>query len=144
MNLAIEEAKKAYLIDEVPVGSVLVNNSDLSIISMAHNEMIKTRNPINHAEILVISKACKFLKSKYLNDTSIFITLEPCLMCAAAISEAQIKNIFFGAYDNKKGSLESIMSIYKTKNLFVPEIFGGVKEKICSKLLVDFFKGKRS
>ena len=81
---------------------------------------------------------------KFFQETSIFITLEPCAMCAAAISEMRISRIYFGAYDQKKGSLESIMKIYNTNHYFVPEIYGGINEKKCSDLLVNFFKKKRT
>ena len=82
-------------------------------------------------------------KSKYLFNTSIFITLEPCAMCAAAISKAKIEKVYFGAYDEKQGSIESIMNIYHNKNFYIPEVYGGISEKKCSKLLKDFFKTKR-
>ena len=143
MNLVIKEAKKAYKSDEIPVGSLIIENKTNLVISSAHNEVIKRNNAIKHAEILAIEKACRKRKSKYLSDTSIFITLEPCAMCAAAISEVKIENIYFGAYDEKKGSLESIMKIYNNKNYFVPQIYGGINEIKCSQILKNFFKNKR-
>ena len=93
--------------------------------------------------INLIEKACKKKEAKYLLNTSIFVTLEPCAMCAAAISEVRIDKIYFGAYDEKKGSLESIMKIYNTKNYFVPEVYGGINENECSKYLKNFFWKKR-
>jgi len=143
MKLAKEESKKAYLLNEIPVGAVLVDNITNSLISSAHNETIKQKNPTKHAEMVLIEKACKEKQLKYLINTSIFITLEPCAMCAAAISEARIKRIYFGAYDEKKGSLESIMKIYNTKNYFVPEVYGGINEIECSIILKEFFKKRR-
>ena len=98
---------------------------------------------LKHAEMIVIEGSCLKLKSKFLLNTTIFVTLEPCAMCAAAISEVRINTIYFGAYDEKKGSLESIMKIYNTKNYFVPEIYGGIKEIECSKLIKNFFREKR-
>ena len=143
MSVANEEAEKAYILDEVPVGAILVDNLTNSIISSAHNQVIKLKNPIKHAEIILIEKACKIKQTKYLINTSIFITLEPCAMCAAAISEVRINKIYFGAYDEKKGSLESIMKIYNTKNYFVPEVYGGINETECSTILKKFFQEKR-
>ena len=143
MNLAIKEAEKAYLLNEIPIGSILVDNKTHLIISSAHNEIIKQKNSIKHAEILLIERACKAINSKYLMNTSIFVTLEPCAMCAAAISEVKIDKIYFGAYDEKKGSLDSIMKIYNTKNYFIPEIYGGINEIECSTILKKFFKKMR-
>ena len=143
MSLANKEAEKAYLLNEVPVGAILVDNATNSVISSAHNQIIKQKNPTKHAEMLLIEKACKKKDSKYLFNTSIFITLEPCAMCAVAISETMIDKIYFGAYDEKKGSLESIMRIYNTKNYFVPEVYGGINEIECSAILKKFFKEKR-
>ena len=102
MELAIEEAKKARILNEVPVGAVLVDEKNDQVISANHNEMLMQNNAIKHAEIVVIEQACKLRKSKYLLDTLIYVTLEPCAMCAAAISEVRIKKVFFGAYDEKK------------------------------------------
>ena len=143
MGLAIKEAEKGYLLDEVPVGAVLIDNSTNSIISLSHNQIVTQNNPLKHAEMLLIDDACKKKDSKYLFNTSIFITLEPCAMCTVAISEAKIDKIYFGAYDEKKGSLESIMKVYNSNKYFVPEIYGGIEEITCSKMLKQFFKKKR-
>ena len=143
MSLANKEAEKGYLLNEVPVGAILVDNATNSVISSAFNQVIKHKNSTKHAEMLLIEMGCKKKDSKYLVNTSIFITLEPCAMCAAAISEVQIDKIFFGAYDEKKGSLESIMRIYNTKNYFVPEVYGCINEIECSAILKKFFKEKR-
>ena len=139
MDLAIENAKKAFETNEVPVGAILVDNTTNKILASFHNEIVKQNNPIKHAEILVIEEGCKMKNSRYLDHTSIYITLEPCLMCASAISEARIGKLYFGAYDEKKGAIESVMSIYNNKNIFVPEIYGGIKEIECSLLLKNFF-----
>ena len=143
MQKAIDEAIKAQLNDEVPIGAVLVNNNDGKIIFSAHNLVNNENNATKHAEMVVIQESCKILKTKILTNTSLFVTLEPCAMCAAAISEVHIDRIYFGAYDEKKGSLESIMKIYATKNFFVPEIYGGICENMCSYILKNFFKKKR-
>lgn len=143
MNQANKEAKKAILLDEVPIGAILVDNKDNKIIASAHNETVNKNNPIKHAELIVIEKALVNIKKKFLDSTTLFVTLEPCAMCATAISIVRISKVYFGAYDEKKGSLESIMKIYNTKNLFVPEFYGGINEHESSKLIKDFFKSKR-
>ena len=139
MELAIEHAKKAALLDEVPVGAVLVDEINQEILSIRHNEIVSQNNPLKHAEILVIEEACKLKKSRYLVNTVIYVTLEPCAMCAAAISEARIKKIYFGAYDEKKGAIENGIRIFNNKNYFKPEIYGGIKENECSLILKIFF-----
>ena len=143
MSLANKEAEKGYLLNEVPVGAILVDNVTNSVISSAYNQVVKHKNSTKHAEMLLIEMGCKKKDSKYLVNTSIFITLEPCAMCAAAISEVKIDRIYFGAYDEKKGSLESIMKIYNNKNYYVPEIYGGINEIESSKILKKFFQEKR-
>ena len=144
MELALEYARKALLVNEVPVGAVLINANNKELVAARHNESISKKNPLNHAELLVIKDACKIKNSRYLNDMIIFITLEPCAMCAAAISEARIKKLYFGAYDEKKGSIENNIRIFSNKNYFKPEIYGGIKEKECSLLLKNFFEQKRN
>ena len=144
MDKAIEQANKALLANEVPIGAILVDNETHEIINSAHNMVISTHNSTAHAEMILINKVSLARKNRFLNNTSIFITLEPCAMCAAAISEMHITRIYFGAYDEKKGSLESIMQIYKKKHYYVPEVYGGMLEKKCSLLLRSFFKLKRS
>ncbi len=143
MSLAYKEAEKGYLLNEVPVGAILVDNATNLVISSAYNQVIKHKNSTKHAEMLLIEMGCKKKDSKYLVNTSIFITLEPCAMCAAAISEVKIDRIYFGAYDEKNGSLESIMKIYNNKNYYVPEVYGGINEIESSKILKKFFQEKR-
>lgn len=143
MKKAIEQANKALLFNEVPIGAILVDNITHKIINSAHNLIESTQNASAHAEMILIKKVNNQNKIKFLKETSLFVTLEPCAMCAAAISEMRIERIYFGAYDQKKGSLESIMKIYNKKHYFVPEVYGGINEKECSNLLINFFKKKR-
>ena len=143
MNKALDQANKALLINEVPIGAILVDNKTHKIINSAHNLIESTQNATAHAEILLINKANNQNSNKFLKETSIFVTLEPCAMCAAAISEMRIERIYFGAYDKKKGSLESIMKIYNKNHYFIPEVYGGINEQECSNLLRSFFKTKR-
>ena len=144
MNKALEQAYKAFLVNEVPVGAILVDNYTNKIINYAHNLVESNQNPTAHAEMLLISKANNNQnKKKFLYDTSIFVTLEPCAMCAAAISEMRIKRIYFGAYDEKKGGLESITNIFRAKHYHVPEVYGGINESECADILKKFFKKVR-
>ena len=143
MKKAIEQANKALLSNEVPIGAVLVENNTKKIISYAYNSTNFHKNASSHAEMIIIEKAIKLSPDKFLSDTSLFVTLEPCAMCAAAISEMRIEKIYFGAYDEKKGSLESIMKIYHNRHFYVPQVYGGIDEIKCSNLLKDFFKKKR-
>ena len=145
MELAIKYAKKAMALDEVPVGAVLFDEKKQKLISARHNEIVSANNPLNHAEILVIQDGFRMLNSRFLKDTVIYSTLEPCIMCAAAISEARIKKIYFGAYDEKKGAIENNIRIFNNKNsnYYKPDIYGGIKEKECAALLKNFFISKR-
>ena len=143
MNKAINQAKIGFEKDEVPVGAVLVDNITNKIVSSSYNCVNFLKNATSHAELLIINEACKKLNSKFLDNTSLFVTLEPCAMCSAAISETHIKRVYFGAFDEKKGSLESIIKLYNQKHYYVPEVYGGICEKECSELLKKFFKLKR-
>ena len=143
MNLAILEAKKAFKNDEVPVGAVIIDKNK-NIIAKAYNQVEKKKNPILHAEIIAINKALKKINEKYLFDASIFTTLEPCPLCASAISFSKIKNIYFSAPDEKGGAVVNGVKLYNTqKNLYKPNYNYGYFEKDTSKILKDFFKSKR-
>ena len=139
MNEAIKEANNALNNNEVPVGGILVDNKTNEIISRSHNKVNKEQNAIYHCEIDLIINACKKLSRKYLNDTAMFVTLEPCLMCASAISEVHIDKLYFGAYDEKNGAIEKYKISLKKKHTFKTEIYGGIMEKDCKSLLEKFF-----
>ena len=143
MEMVIEYAKKAYLVNEVPIAALLVDNNSQKILSIKHNETIKQKNPLKHAEILVIEESCKLLNNACFENTSMFVTLEPCAMCASAISKTRIKKIYFGAYDEKNGAIENNLRIYTNKNFFRPDVYGGIREKECSNLIKNFFSSKR-
>ena len=143
MSEAIVETRKAYIHNEVPVGGLIVDNTTQSILVRGYNKMNNSLNAINHCEISLIFNACKKLKSKYLNNTTLFISLEPCMMCSSAISEAHITKVYFGAYDEKKGGLEKLSITFKKNNFFLPEIYGGIYEQESLMLLKKFFKNKR-
>ena len=140
MNEAINQAKIAYEKDEVPVGGILVDIVTNEIIAKSYNRVNGDKSAIYHCEINLIINACKKLSSKYLNNLVMFVTLEPCLMCASAIKEAHIKKLYFGAYDEKKGGIETNKLFSNTKHTFKTEVYGGIMEKECNALLKQFFK----
>ena len=143
MKLAIAEAKKALKNDEVPVGAVIIDKNK-NIIAKGYNQVQKKQNTMKHAEIIAIEKALKKIKEKYLFDASIFVTLEPCPLCATAISFAKIKNLYFGASDEKGGAIVNEVKLYNNqKNLYKPACYHGYFETEISNMLKDFFKNKR-
>ena len=143
MNEALLEAKKAFISNEIPIGAVIVDNISNEIISRNYNQVNKSSNAINHCEIDLIYRTCKLLKQKYLDNMTMFVTLEPCTMCASAISEAHINTLYFGAYDEKKGGIEKLRLAFKRNNIFMPNIYGGIMEKKCSDIIKEFFKTVR-
>ena len=142
MKAAIKEAMKAQNIDEVPIGCVIVK--DGKIIARGHNKREKEQDVTSHAELKTLQKACKKLKSWRLVDCDIYVTLEPCLMCAGAIIQSRIANVYFGAYDTKGGAFGSSINVLDAKNInHRPNIHGGILEEECSQILKDYFKKKR-
>ncbi len=142
MNMAIKEALKAKEKDEVPIGAVIVENG--KVVAKAHNLMEKTQLATAHAEILAINKACKKLKSWRLDKAEMYITMEPCPMCAGAIVNARIKKVYFGAYEKKSGSAISKFNVLLDSGLnHKTEFEGGIKEQECSNMIKNYFKGKR-
>jgi tRNA(Arg) A34 adenosine deaminase TadA len=139
MNEAINQAKNAFDNQEVPVGGVLVDINTNEIIAKSYNRVNREKNAIYHCEIDLIINACKKLSRKYLNNTVMFVTLEPCLMCASAISEVHIDKLYFGAYDEKNGAIEKDKILLKKQHTFKTEIYGGIMEKDCKSLLEKFF-----
>ena len=105
--------------------------------------MNKEKNAMHHCEIDLIMHSCKSLSRKYLHDTVMFVTLEPCLMCASAISEVHIDKLYFGAYDNKNGGIENFKFQAKREHAFKTEIYGGIMENDCKVLIDNFFKKLR-
>lgn len=139
---AIKEAKKAMLLNEVPIGAIIVK--DDQIIARAHNLRQTTQDATAHAEILAIQEACMVVGSWRLDECTLYVTLEPCPMCAGAAIQSRIATVVFGAYDLKGGSFGTSidLSTIKTYNHH-PEIFGGILENDCAMLLKDFFALKR-
>lgn len=143
MSLAIEEAKKAYLLDEVPVGAVIVRNGE--VVARAHNGREILKDATAHAEILAINEACRRLNGWRLIDCSMYVTLEPCPMCAGALVNSRIEKLVFGAYDLRAGAVKSIYNIPEDQRLnHRLEIVEGFMEEECRELMQSFFKRKRN
>ena len=142
MTLALKEADKAEQKEEVPIGCVIVK--DGKVVARAHNLKQTKRLVTAHAEVLAIEKACRKLKDWRLEDYEIYVTLEPCAMCAGAIASARIKKAYFGAYEPKGGGVESKFHILTESGLnHVTEFEGGVMEKECSDKIKAFFRTRR-
>ncbi len=142
MKEALKEAKKAYEKLEVPVGAIIVK--DGKIIARAHNLKETKSDTTKHAEIIAIQKASKKLKSWRLIDCEMYITLEPCSMCAGAIINSRIKKVYIGAMDEKTGAAGSVLNLFEDYNFnHKVEIEKGILEKECENILKDFFKKLR-
>lgn len=142
MNYALEEALIAKNEDEVPVGAIVVFQDE--IIAKNHNRVEQNANPMHHAEVLVIEEAVKVLKEKWLSGCELYVTLEPCSMCAGAIVLSRIERVIFGTFDSKAGACGSLLDIPEHPLLnHKPTIVRGVLQDTCKVLLRDFFKEKR-
>jgi tRNA(adenine34) deaminase len=137
MKEAFKEAKKAFDEDEVPVGAVVV--CDNKIIARAHNMTERLNDVTAHAEMLAFTSATDFLGGKYLNECTLYVTLEPCVMCAGASYWTQLKKVVYAAADEKRGFAKHQENLLHPKT----EIITGILQKECSELLLDFFKKKR-
>jgi tRNA(adenine34) deaminase len=137
MREALKEAQKAFDADEVPVGAIIVCEN--KIIARAHNLTERLTDVTAHAEMQAITSAAHYIGGKYLNECTLFVTLEPCVMCAGALHWSQMKKIVFGAHDPKRGYLRLEKNILHPKT----EIVGGLLEKESSQLLKSFFLKKR-
>lgn len=144
MNLALLEAQKAYAADETPVGAVLVDAQTGKVVSKAHNQTEHGQDVSAHAEILALRKGLKKLGQKRLWDCDLYVTLEPCAMCAAAVSFARIRRLVFGAPDPKGGAVYNNLRFFECSVCFHrPLVEEGILAKPCAQILKDFFKEKR-
>jgi tRNA(adenine34) deaminase len=141
MQIALEKAKEAYENGEIPVGAVIVK--DDKIIGTGMNTREKDRNALGHAEINAINEACKNTGSWRLDGCTIYVTMEPCPMCAGAIINARIKTVVFGCYDLKMGAFDSVCNLANEKFDFTPEIYGGIMENECGAIVKKFFEELR-
>ena len=142
MKAALREAKKAEKAEEVPIGCVIV--ADGKIIARAYNMRQTKRLATAHAEILAIEKACRKIKDWRLDGMEMYVTLEPCAMCAGAIANSRIKKVWFGAYEQKGGGVVSKFNILSESGLnHVTDFEGGLLEDECSSLIKEFFRARR-
>jgi len=142
MSEALKEARRAFEEDEVPIGAVVVYKG--KIIARGHNQIECLKDPTAHAEMLALTSAANFLKTKWLNEASLYVTIEPCSMCAGALVLARIKNLFYGAKDPKTGACGSVTNIVNHKKLnHRIKVKGGILADDCAALLKEFFKKKR-
>lgn len=142
MSEALKEAQAAAKEDEVPVGCVVVHNR--RIIARAHNQVERLKDPTAHAEMLALTSATHYLESKWLAEAAMYVTVEPCSMCAGALVLSRIKKLVFGARDPKTGAAGSLYNIVNHKKLnHRIKVTGGMLEEECGLLLKDFFKRKR-
>lgn len=143
MELALQQARLAPLVGEVPIGAVLVHQN--KVLAAAHNYREISQDPTAHAEIMVIRTAAEQLKTWRLTDTTLYVTLEPCPMCAGAIVQARIARLVFGAWDPKAGACGSIFDIPAERRLnHRVHVMGGLLERECRELLQEFFRAKRA
>jgi len=142
MQHALKEAEKAYAKNEIPVGAVVVFEN--RIIGRGYNQVETLKDPTAHAEIIAITSAATYLTSKALLGCSLYVTLEPCSMCAGAIVLAKIEHLFFGAFDHKSGACGSVLNITNNKALnHNLNVTGGVLDTECGDIVKNFFGLKR-
>ena len=142
MEHALKEAKLASERGEVPVGAVLVHKGE--IIARNGNRTLEFKDPTAHAEVMVIREAASKLENERLNECDLYVTLEPCPMCAGAISFARIRRLYYGASDQKSGAVESGVRYYSSETCHhKPDVYSGILESECSLILTEFFSAKR-
>jgi len=142
MELALAQARAAAARGEIPVGAVIVRAR--SPIASAGNRTVELRDPTAHAEMLAIRAAAAVIGSERLNDCDLYVTLEPCAMCAAAISLARLRRLYFGAYDPKMGGVEHGARFFSQPTCHHrPEVYGGIAQSESAKLLQEFFRNRR-
>jgi tRNA(adenine34) deaminase len=142
MDMALEEARAAQARGEVPVGCVIVRGSE--VIVRAGNRTMADRDPTGHAELLALRAAAATIGSERLSDCDLYVTLEPCTMCAAAMSFARIRRLYYGAADPKGGAVDNGVRFFSAPTCHHrPEVYGGVNESEASVLLKDFFAARR-
>lgn len=144
MSRALEVAKEAAMRGEVPVGAVIVHGPTDEVIAVASNRVIEFKDPTAHAEILAIRQACKENNSERLVDCDLYVTLEPCPMCAQAISFARLRRLYYAAPDEKGGGVDHGAIVFNAKSCHhKPEVYGDIMAASATKLLKDFFKERR-
>ena len=144
MEIALTEAREAMARGEVPVGAVIVDSRSGQILAQDGNRTEALNDPTAHAEMLVIREACTAQGSPRLEQCDLYVTLEPCAMCATAISNARLRRVYFAAYDPKGGGVDHGPQIFRQPTCHhAPEVYGGMAEEEASTILKDFFKARR-
>jgi len=142
MQLALREAQRAYDAGDVPVGAVVVRGEH--ILGRGHNQVERLSDPTAHAEILAITAACATTGQKWLEDATLYVTLEPCAMCAGAAVLSRVERIVFGAMDEKAGAVSTLYNIPQDTRLnHYVDVIAGVEEESCSSILTTFFRKRR-
>lgn len=141
MGLALEEARKAAALGEVPVGAVVARNGE--VVAAAHNTRETEKNALHHAELLAIDAACKKLGGWRLHRCDLYVTLEPCPMCAGALINSRMKTVYYGAPDPKAGSCGSLINLFALPYNHQPALVSGVLEQECADILRNFFRELR-
>jgi tRNA(adenine34) deaminase len=142
MAIALEEARKAFFLGEVPVGAVLVKDGE--ILAKTHNRKERDADPTAHAEVLALREGAKVLNDWRLDGCTLYVTLEPCPMCAGALVQARVKTLVYGATDLKGGAVESLMNLVQHPRLnHRLEVIAGIREEECRSLLKEFFQSRR-
>lgn len=143
MDIALKAAADAAALGEVPVGAVVVG-TDGTVIAVAHNRVITDKDPTAHAEMLALRAAAEKIDSERLLDCDLYVTLEPCAMCAGAISLARVRRVYYGAEDVKGGGTVNGARVFEQATCHhKPEVYGGISEESSAKILRDFFKKRR-
>ena len=143
MQEALKQARKAYDQEEVPVGAVIVYKN--KIIARAHNQIKLLKDPTAHAEMIAITQAANYLENERLLETTMYVTIEPCAMCAGALVLARVKQLFFGAHDHKTGACGSVLNVVANKDLnHCLEVNSGLLGQGCAALMVDFMRERRN
>ncbi len=142
MQLALEEARAAAARGEVPVGCVIVSQGE--VVARAGNRTLADKDPTSHAELIAIRAAAEALGSERIADCDLYVTLEPCAMCAAAMSFARVRRLYFGASDPKGGAVENGVRFFASPTCHHrPAVYSGISESECAELLKDFFQARR-
>ena len=143
MKIALAEAEKAFQKREIPIGAVIINDAG-RILSKAHNESITRKDPTAHAEILALRQAAETVKNYRLSNTKLYVTIEPCLMCAGALIQARVEEVIFGACDPKGGALKSLYKVAEDDRLnHQIKVTSGILESDCAEIIHRFFKERR-
>lgn len=142
MAMCLREAERAFTEEEVPVGAVIIS-PEKKVIARAHNLTIRSNRPTSHAEILTIHMAADTLNNYRLTDCTLYVSMEPCIMCAGAIIEARIRRVVFGCFDEKRGALGSVIDVNALPLNHKLEVQGGVMKEKCQATLQKFFQSRR-